>query len=152
MSPIDTLKNDFSNLPDILAEYEIHLSAIMNFLSLEGKTLEEANRSQAYDMMMYASKCSELKALVKILDQNVERIKSKLWRQYTEVVSIDLSTRDKDQYIKSESAFLNANTLLITVEEIHSKYEMAVEAFRQRGFALRNITNARVSSIQDAVI
>lgn len=152
MSLIDRLGEGCKNLPSIIDEYEEHLVSSPNRLAISGKTLQQANVEQATWMSFYDQKRVELYVLKKYMEREVDRVRGKLWVQYTETHSRDLNYRDKDNYINQEKAFLTKNELSMTVTEVHDKYAALVDAFRTRGFALNNIVKLRTSAIENDII
>lgn len=152
MSIIDKLGENNKNLSAILMMYEEDLAEAETHLSLKGKMLGEANMEQASWQSYYDNKRIELYSLLKHMETEVERVRGKLWIRFTEKHSCILNQKDKEQYINNEPAYLNMNALLIEVKEAYNKYESLVEAFRSRGFALRNITNLRVAQLEDVVL
>ncbi len=152
MSRIPDLGEKFSKLPKILGEYEDALDGFEKHLNLEGKTIEFANREQAAWQSYYDQKRIELHTLVKYMEGQTDRIRGRLFKTYTENYSRELSDRAKDKYIDHEEAYIQQLELYLEVKEICDKYEAVVDAFRARGFALRNITQIRVASLEDVVL
>ena len=152
MSVIYKLKEDLSNLPDILAQYEDALSDVQENLKIKGKTLQEANVENPVWQSYYDERRVELHTLVKYMDSRVAKARGKLFKSYTENHSHDLSDRAKDKYIDNEPAYLNALELYLEIKEVYEKYESVVDAFRSRGYALNNVTKLRVASLEDSTI
>lgn len=152
MGVILEVKSDMSNLPQILQRYENYLSDVSANLALKGKPIGEANSEQPAWLVYYDQKKVELKSILNLVEMHVERIKGGLWEKFTEVHSRELSSRDKDAYIKKDVNYLNAYQLLLCVQELYDKYDAVVEAFVARGFSLRNITNLRVAQVENGLI
>lgn len=152
MSVIDKIGDKKEMLAEVLFQYEEDLEQAPALLQIEGKTLEYSNVEQATNQALFDEKRIELATLVKFLESEVARIRGKLWRSYTENMSLDLGPKDKDQYINNEQAYLSMHRLLLEAQETYKKYEAVVEAFKSRGFALRNITNLRVASLENIVL
>lgn len=107
---------------------------------------------QAAHQFFYDERKSELYVLMKYMEREVERVRGELWRRLTENHSKDLNTKDKDQYINNEKNYLNEHEMYLEVCELYEKYKSLVEAFSSRGYALRNITNLRVASLENVVL
>lgn len=152
MSVIFDLADDMSNLPQIIMKYDEALIGVEKNLNLEGKSLERANLEHASWQSYYDERRIELYSIMKQAEDYVSRVKGEFWVNYTERFSIDLSARDKDMYINKEPTYLNAKRLYNIVVEMYKKYEAVVDAFRSRGFSLRNITNVRVAALEDTVL
>lgn len=152
MSVILDVDVDLGNIPQLIISYE---EALWNFeqnLVIKGKRLEEANSENASWQSYYDQRRIELGSLVKFVEMKLEEVKGQLWKMYTEVHSRELSSRDKDVYIKREPAYLKIYQVYIIVEELYKKFASVVDSFQSRGYALRNITNIRVSAMEDVVI
>lgn len=152
MSLIFTIKDDDSNLPDIISLYEGYLINAVENLDIKGKTLQNANLEQASWMSYYDERRVELHTLVKHYEAKLAKVKGTLWASYTENYSIALQATDKTQYIAKEPRYLEINQLLMIVQELYDKYCSLVEAYKARGFALRNITNIRVAALEDVIL
>jgi hypothetical protein len=146
------LKDRFKNLPSILAEYDEALEEAEPYLTLKGKTLVEANRENASRYAFYDERRVELKTLVEYIESQVQRVRGQLFRGFTEQYNRDLSDRAKDKYIDSEQAYLDIYEIYLEVKEMYDQYSSVVEAFKLQGYALRNITEARVASVENATI
>lgn len=149
MSLIVDLGPNKEKLPGIIEQYEKYIIDVEKHLSMKGKTLQNANQEQASWLYYYDVRRQELNTLVKYLEREVDRVRGKLWKQYTEKYDRDLNYRDKDNYINNESAFLSIHEVMLEVTDLYKKYEAVVEAFKARGYALNNIVRVRTSAIED---
>lgn len=152
MSILFEYDNKKDNFVKIIVRYTDDLRDIEEQLAIEGKTLERANMEQASLQHFYDQRRSELYTLMKFLEREVDKVRGELWRKYTENHSRDLSPRDKDQYINNDKKYLDEHQLYLQVEELYKKYNAVVDAFAARGYALRNITNLRVASLENIVL
>lgn len=152
MSVIFDLNKDLSNLVEILDRYDRAIEDLESELKLKGKQLAQANSENPSLLAYYDERKAELKSLSEFVSMTVDRVKGELWRKYTENHSRDLSPRDKEMYIKSEPEYLKHYQLLLCVQEMYNRFDAAVEAFINRGFSLRNITNARVAQVDTGLI
>lgn len=114
--------------------------------------IEEALKEQAAWPIFYDEKRRELNTLVKYLDSKVNAVRGRLTRAYTENYSRELSDRLKDKYIDNEDEYLSMNEIYLEIYEIAEKYEAVVEAFKVRGFALRDITQLRIAQMHQGVL
>ena len=152
MSNIQRLGTSFERLNEVLSAYEADIDASPPRLQLKGKTLTKANEEQAGWYAYYDTKRVELKALVKYLETRVAATRGRLYRQYTEVYSRELSDRMKDKYIDHDVDYTTVQEVLIEVEEVYEKMHVVTEAFKTRGFALRNLTDIVVNQVSDYTI
>lgn len=149
MSRIPDLGKHHAKLPDILDEYEQAIGDAEALIKIKGKKLENANIENPAWQHYYDQKRIELYTLVKYFEQEVQRVKSKLFRSFKENHSIELSEREISRYIESEKAYLDMNELYLEVKELYEKYQGIVNDFTTRGYALNNITKIRVASLED---
>lgn len=152
MSRIRDLGKDLEHLPEVLAEYENHVSEASQQLSFKGKTLEAANRENPSWQLYYSLRLKELETIVSFIEQQVDRVRGALFKQYTEQYSRELSDRSKDKYIDNEQKYLNKRELYLEAKEVYEKYRTIVDAFEARGYALNNITRARVADVHTHIL
>lgn len=152
MSVIFDVEDDLKNIPQLLFKYEDALAGYEENLKIKGKNLEKANVENPSWLAYYDQRRIELNSLARFVEMKLEQTKGKLWKMYTENYSRELSARDKDQYVARETEYLKVYQVLITVEELLKKYSSVVDAFQNRGYALRNITSLRVATMEDVVL
>lgn len=149
MSRIPDLGDHNANLPNLLAEYDKGIEEAAKIILIKGKKLEAANVENAAWQHYYDQRRIELHTLVKYFEAEVGRVRSKLFRNYKENHSRDLSEREIGRYIDGEKSFLDMNEIYLEVKELHDQYQNIVNSFTSRGYSLNNITKIRVSSLED---
>lgn len=153
MSKITELGEKFNNLPKILNDYANDLIEAEQNLKIEGKSLEKANRENASWKFYYKQRLVELTTLTKYFEREVDRVRGKLFRSFSPPhFNIDLSDRAKDKYIDNEQAYLDIQEIYLEVKEVRDDYEAIVDAFTDRGYALKNITAARIAQLEDVLL
>lgn len=154
MSRIPDLGAKLQHLPKILDGYEKALKDVVDHINIEGKTIEVANRENAHWQNYYDERRIELRTLVKYFEARVKKVRGKLFKSYTSGPKSNqqYSDRVKDKYIDNEDAYLTMYEVYLEVEEMYEKYEGAVKAFQTRGYALNNITKARVAQVESDII
>ncbi len=152
MSIILQLGPKYENLVDILDRYETDLEGYEKNLSISGKTIEHALKEQAGWTAYYAQRRVELKTLVTYLEQQIKKVRSQLYVQYNENYNPRLGERAIDKYIDREPEYLNLADLHAESVEVLNKYEMLLDAFTKRGYALKDIANCRVHAVHESVL
>lgn len=152
MSRIPDLGEGYKNLASVLADYDAALEEADSILNLDGKNLEQANKENPSWQAYYDQKRIELKTLVDYMEMQVNRVRGRLFKSYTETYPRDISDRVKDKYIDNEEAFLTTNEIYLEVREMYNRYQAIVDGFTSRGYALNNITKIRVSALEDVVL
>lgn len=139
-------------IDEIIADYQNRLTNYKEELSLEGKSLGEANKEQATLMVYYDQQRVELDAIIKMWESKMSFYKGILYKKFNENYSVVLSERGKDNYINHDKLYNNMLRRLIWLQEIHDKFKSVVECFKSRGFALRNITDLRIHELENNLI
>lgn len=146
------LKERYKNLPDILATYDKELINSEQDLAVKGKSLENANKENPALFAYYDQRRLELKTLVDFMENQVQRTRGQLFRSLTENNNRELSDRAKNQYIDGEQAYLDIYEIYLEVKDLYQQYDSVVEAFKLRGYALKNITEIRVAQLDNVVL
>ncbi|MFY0658076.1 MAG: recombination mediator protein UvsY [Neptunomonas phycophila] len=152
MSSIFRLKDDLSNLPDIIDKYDVVVAEAEDDLRIVNKTLEEANREQPELSYKYYKYYTELKAMRKHADNLLEQKKGEVWVKVKTKHSIDLGTRDLEQYVKKDATVMSFRKMYLVVDEMADNFEKITKAFEARGYALKNITEARVHQLSHVLL
>lgn len=145
------LGEKYKNFNKVFEKYAELVVSYEQELAIEGKQLETANREQPTWIAYYDERRVELKIYVEFFEMEIQKVRAKLLKGM-EQYPRDLSDRMKEKYIEGEESYLNVYEKYLEVKELYGKFDSIVKAFEQRGFALRNITNARVASVHDAII
>lgn len=152
MSIIPKLGTNFCNLPDVLDRYVLEIESAGERLALKGKSIEQANRDQVEWSYHYDQQKSELETLSKYMLMRVDRTRGEQYRKYTENYSRELADRAKDKYIDHDPEYLSIYELYLEVFEVLDKIKSVVDAFKTRGYALRQINEARVHQFNQSII
>lgn len=146
------LAKNLSNFDDIIKMYESDLLDCRDNITIRGKSLETALKEQPAWSAYYGERAAELSILVKYLDMQVNRVRAQHTVRYKENYNPALSERLMDKYIDKEQDYLDMFEMYLEVKELHEKYLQVLEAFNRRGFALRDLTTAKVHQLQDDVL
>lgn len=152
MSRIHDLGPKLEGIPALLDEYETAFEQIESNLTLKGKSLDFALKEQSSWPIYYDARKAELRTLVKFMDDQVNKVRGRLTRQFVENYSRQIGERLISTYVDAEPEFIKMRELYFEVEELYEKFSAAAEAFNKRGFALRDLTTARVHQIQDSTL
>lgn len=145
------LGKDFKNFNKVFGKYAEILIDYEKNLIIKGKLLEHANREQATWLAYYDERRIELKIYVEFFELEIQKTRVCLLKGM-ESYPRELSDRMKEKYIEGEDLYLNIYEKYLEVKELYGKFDSIVNSFIQRGYALRNITNLRVASLEDVVI
>jgi hypothetical protein len=146
------IKNDLSNLPDLITLYDAEVEQAEQNLMLEGKNLVTANSEQPMWYHHYNKLLQQLKIAQKFVDNKLDAKKGSLWIQFKENHSRALAATDISHYIENEKSYADIKTMALVVGEMVGEMEVLVKAFEQRGYTLRNLTELRVHELQNTII
>jgi len=147
-SQIGNLGKNFEGLVDLIASYEDLLDEAKAHLSLKGKTLGQANKDQM-QVYEYDERRSELSILCKHMQAQVDKVRGERGRFIKENGGQAYSERYIDKIVDYTPEFLRMNELFLEVEDMKGKYEAVVEAFKTRGFVLRNLNDAKAKAFEN---
>lgn len=150
MSRLADLGHQYNNLPNLIAEYEDAFADVAEHLRLAGKMLEVAQKEQGAWPIYYATRRAELKTILDYLDDRVSAKRGELAKRYVENYSRQVGERVMNSFIDSEPEYLKIRELYLEVEDLYRRYDAAVDAFDKRGYAIRDITNARINQLQNS--
>lgn len=148
----DKFKVDPRKLKRVLDSYDEDIHKAEDDLTTKGKNLEKLNRENASFQHYYESARVELSSLAKSIERLIDRRKSILFQHYTENLHRDLSDKAKERYMEQDQEYLALYDAYLRVRERHDILASVVEAFKSRGFQLRNITELRIAQLHDIVL
>lgn len=143
----------YENVPAIIKYYEdmITEDAVELRLHVTGRSLEQANKEQSQWYGFYLLRRAELKQLCKKLQARINGKRFSFFKSYTSVTGTAmakaLTDRQIEKYIDNEPEVVALEELFLEFEETYEKFNGIVDAFQQRGYSLRNITEARVAQV-----
>lgn len=152
MTRLHQLGSKLEHLPAILADYEAEINKAEPLLQIKGKMLQQALAEQPGWACYYGQLKVELKSIVKEIEMKVAAKRGELFQRFNENHSRELGERVIGQYINNHFEYLNVYAIQLEVEEVYEKASEVVAGFEKRGFALRDLTAARVAEVQDYTI
>jgi hypothetical protein len=149
---LDENSTDYSKIIDLLPRYEQKVKEAAPIFNLEGRRLEEIMRTLPHYQSNYDQTYQELKALEEWMTVIKDRLVAKYWRKYTESYSRVLTTRDIQAYIAGEKEIVQINQIMTEVSLIKNDALSIVEAIKQMGWMVGNITKLRIAEMEDAIL
>ena len=147
-SQIGNLGKNFEGLVKLIGSYEDLLDTAKGHLALKGKTLGQANKDQM-EVYEFDERLSELNILSKHMQAHVDKVRAERARFIKDNGGLAWSERYLDKIIDSTPEFLRINELYLEVEDMKGKYQAVIEAFKTRGFVLRNLNEAKAKSFEN---
>lgn len=152
MTRIATLLDSHENIMSIIVKYETALIESEGDVVIAGKTLEDANKEQGILLVKYARLHAEARNVVRLLEARGESIRARKHKDVKRTSDLALNDRTIDKYVEGDQDVLDHVALIIEVRALEEKLAAVVEAIKMRGYALNNITRARVESVHMAVL
>lgn len=146
------IKDDFSNLPQLIDKLNDELDDWKNKLQLKGKSLELANAEQPAWYAHYDQLKVEWASILKFAEMKVKQERGRIYRLLTNSSSIDLSDKAKDRLIDADPSFLKIYQFYIEIDFIYNKLCSICSQFEQRSYTLTNIVKIRTHNLENAHI
>lgn len=140
-----------SNLVSVIAEYEIDTELVQSQLSVEGKTAKQAQQDQIEYPFQYDKKRIELRSIAHYVEQQVNAVKGKLFQESVENYTFEISDRARMMYVEGHSQYLEMQELYLEIDELYQTYCAIVDAWKARGFALKDHTAIIINGLQERV-
>lgn len=121
-------------------------------VTIVGKTLEQANKEQPDLLVRYARLHVEAKSIVRLMDSIADKLRVTLHKQISSTSDRSLTERTIDKFVDGEQEMLDHNAATLEIKMLEEKLGAIVESIKMRGFALNNITKARVEGVHMAVL
>lgn len=153
MSFLLTLDEEqLGEIVNLLPKYEEKIASAEPIFKLEGRRLEEIMRTLPHYQSSYDASYQELKALEEWLNIIREKKIGKLWKKYNEGYARALAARDIQAYINSEKEIVELNQIIVEIVLLKNHLLSIVEALKQMGWMVGNITKLRISEMEDAIL
>ena len=131
--------------------YALEIERAEPLFILEGRRLEEIARVLPYHQSHYDQLAKEAYQLIKWLENSKARIEARLTKNYLQGQRA-YGARETSTLVAGEREMVEHNQLIIETTLLHQKLDAIVDAFRQMGWMIGNITKLRVAELQDVVI
>lgn len=132
--------------------YENLIEAAPALFELDGRSLEDACKGHANDLMSYNVMLQECKTIEDIVKMKMEETESLLYRKYNENHQRALGQRDIGQYIKGDPEYIQIFEVLLEVTIVKRKLEAIVEALQGHGWSISNIVKLRIAQLEDVTL
>jgi len=148
-----TLEEDklADQLPKIFENYENHVKNAEPLFDLDGMRLELIARNLPQHQVFYAHRANEMKQVIKWLENYKSKLEARFTKNYSQGQRA-LTARDITTFIGGERDIVELNQLIIEATLLYSQLDEIVEAFKQMGWMVGNITKLRVAELHDVEI
>lgn len=136
----------------LLDLYSSELDNIEEEFNIKGKSFIEICQRYSSNFYYFDSRKAELDALAKFFDSFLEKVRSKLTRQYTEKYPRQLSERQIEKYINSDENYYIWKEVQIAIDEVRSNYISVIESYTKLGYILNNIREMKKIDMEKYII
>lgn len=136
----------------LIQKYEGVIATSEDVVRLTGKTLEAANKEQAEFTWKASQALAESEGVVKLLEAKLDKLRAGAFRKIKETSDRALADRTIEKYVDDDQDVLDMLHVYLELKMCRDKLAAVVEAFKARGYALKNIVEVRVNSIHQAVM
>jgi hypothetical protein len=140
-----------AELPAFFDAWEKEIESAKPVFELEGVRLELIARNIPHHQVFYAQRAMEARAVVKWLEVQKAKAESRYVKNYNNSPRA-LGVKEQSQYLQGEKEVVELNQLIIQAALYQQQFDEIVEAVKQLGWMVGNITKLRVAELQDAVI
>lgn len=131
--------------------YDREVKAAEALFEIEGERLEILARNLPKHQAHYSLLAQEAKHIMKWLENNRCRIEARLTRNYLQGQRV-YGARETTTLVAGERDMIEQNQLITEISLWWQRLDAIVEAFKQMGWSLGNITKLHVASLQDVIV
>lgn len=135
-----------------LEHFEAELKDSATIISVSKKKLEDSIVEQPAWFAYYDGLRVDLYYINKTIDLYLKKRRSEIIADIDKHHPKILTEKAKDQFVYNNNEFFELAVAQLEVEELLSKYESTIDAFKQRGFALNNIVKLRTAAMEGVLI
>jgi hypothetical protein len=147
-----SIRNDLTNLSPVLEAVRTALAEAEDELPIAGKTLRRANLEQPSFIQRYEDIKGSLQALSDGLEVRILQQRAKVLRMISEESQVSYGERMMSQLAEEDPRLVELKHMRVDVDEVLASAKAKCEAFRQRGFTLKNLTDLTVAQAMDIVL
>lgn len=152
MKAIELLKKDLKYIDQIIEIYREYINEAENVIKLSGKRIDIANAEHSGWSSYFHEKSVEVKHIKEYMQMRLNEVHGTLWIKFTEKMNIVLAQKDKEQYIRTDTAYLDINEQFLKIQELYDQFQRINDGFTTRGYCLNNLTRLLVASNNDWII
>ncbi len=138
---------DLSLLPDFIQYYERELVEAKQECNIKGNI--EKNVASLPGITEHRfNQLQEIEAVLKHLNIQLTKIRSKHFKKYLEGYARALTSRDAEKYVDGEDEVIDYETLINEVSLLRNKYLGIMKGFESKNFMLGHIARLRTAGME----
>ena len=123
-----------------------------DIMNIKGKTLADAQKEQTAWPIYYEGLRSKLARLIKLKKIQLDRVKSEVYVTFNEKYTRELSHTQINTYIDGDATVVELRTSIVELETVLEDVNAILEAFKMRGYALKDLTSAMINELHNNLI
>ena len=143
------VSQDISKIPDAILHYETELERASAEVKLHGN-IEKQSASMPGVVESRFRQLQEIEGILKHLEIQLRRLKTKHYRKYLESYQRALTSRDAEKYAEGEDDVCDYEALVNEWALLRNKWLGVIKALDQKQWHITNIVKLRVAGMEDA--
>lgn len=140
-----------ADLAKFFMSWSEEIEAAAPIFDIEGEFLEKIARDLPHHQAFYAQRAMEARACVKWLEIFKSQKEAKYLKNYNSAPRA-LGAREQAVYLQGEKEIVEINQLIVEAALRQQQFEEVVEAIKQLGWMVGNITKLRVAELRDIIV
>ncbi len=141
--------NNLSEVVNVVDYYNNELETAKNEPKIFGnieKNIQELSGIMSYRFIQL----QELEAILKYLNIKNDKLRSDLYRKYTEHYNRALTDRSIEKYIDGEDTIIDMCMLINEISLVRNKYLGLIKGLETKAFSMTNVVRLRVVGLETA--
>jgi len=145
------LNDNLDQIDNATEYFEGELEDARSEVKISGNIEQASYRLSGYFEYRYAQ-FQEVEAIVKHLNIELDRTRSKKFKQFTEHYNKELTPRVAEKYIDGDDEVVAWSSIINSFALIRNQYSGLLKGMDIKNWQLSNITKLRVAGIEDSML
>jgi len=145
------VSDDLSEIPNAITYFENELIEARKEVQLNGVVEKSAAKMPGIIEYRFAQ-LQEIEAILRHLEIQLRKIRSKWFKKYLEHYQRSLSSRDVEKYVDGESEVITYEDLINEFALLRNKWLAIMKGLDQKQWQITNIVRLRVAGMEDASV
>jgi len=143
--------DDLGIIPQFIETSNLKLSNHRKDTTIHGNLEQNLSRLPGITETVW-SELQEIEAILEYLHIQLRKVRSGLFKKYSENYNKALSSRDADKYIDGEEEVINFEILINDVALVRNNYLGIMKALETKGFQMSSIVKIRTAGMEDITL
>lgn len=142
---------DLSAIPDFIDFYENELLSARKECKIYGNVEKSIAALPGITEFRF-NQLQTIEAVLKYLELQLRKIRSKHFKKYLEAYNRTLTSRDADRYTEGEDEVIDYETLINSVALLRNHYLGILKGLESKNFMLGHVVRLRAAGMEDIAI